>query len=134
MTYTRIIWSAWAANPLDYIGRDLERLSGEKVSLQRSGMDFVVAVDGSEISRTMDNAATCAALNAVEAGLSSEPWVKSNVIERHPTGRRYRVLPGTASAGKIGEEVKSWGWGGKDLDLGDDDVRTFANGDIEEIT
>ena len=69
--YRSLIWSSFGgANPLDYIGKALQRPDGTRVSLTRSGTDFVVAINGQVVSKTSDNAQTCYVLNQAEVGLA----------------------------------------------------------------
>lgn len=66
-----LIWSVFGgAHVLDYIGRPLQTPDGTPVELTRSGMDFVVKVNGEIISQTSDNIQTCYVLNQAQAGLS----------------------------------------------------------------
>ena len=66
-----LIWSVFGgSNVLDYIDRPLQTPDGTPVTLTRSGLDFVVTIDGQIVSRTSDNAQTCYVLNQAEVGLS----------------------------------------------------------------
>ena len=68
--YVSLCWHPWRCNPLDYIDARLMTPNGDPVQLTREGMNFVVRLGGREISRTIDNAATCTVLNSIEAGLA----------------------------------------------------------------
>ncbi len=68
--YVSLCWHPWRSNPLDYIDARLTTPEGDAVQLTREGLHFVVRLNGREIIRTIDNAATCAALDSIEAGLS----------------------------------------------------------------
>jgi len=68
--YVSLYWHPWRCNPLDYIDARLMTPNGDEVQLTREGLHFVVRMGGQEIIRTIDNAATCAVLDSIEAGLA----------------------------------------------------------------
>lgn len=69
--YIQLTWHPWRANPLDYVGKRLVTRDGKCVELTRTVLDFVVTIDGKEISRTMDNGTTCYVLDMAEVGLEA---------------------------------------------------------------
>ena len=57
-----------------------------------------------------------------------------NNVERKSTGRYYCVVnKHCACFGAVGEAVKFWGWGGIDIKIAENDIRTLAISDVVEI-
>lgn len=72
--YTGTNWSPYITNPIDYIAnrsdKQLVTPDGELVSIELSGMDFVVVVGG-ERYMTFSNINTCYFLNQRSVGFKS---------------------------------------------------------------
>jgi hypothetical protein len=67
-----INFSPFAYNVLNAVGRtDLITPDGKSVSVERSGMDFVICIEGVEVARTPDNLSASYVLNMREVGVKA---------------------------------------------------------------
>ena len=68
--FTEINFSPFASNVLDYVNAEgLQTIRGEKVTISRDRLEFVITVDGKEAGRTDDNLSASYILNSMEVGL-----------------------------------------------------------------
>lgn len=68
-----LVWHPFRENPLDWLDSpDLFTKDGRPVQITQQGMNFVIYIDGVEVSRSDSNSATCAVLDGAGVGIDTK--------------------------------------------------------------
>ena len=68
-----VVWSPFATNILDVVGKDLCTPDGQIARLERRGMAFALLVDGEVVFATESNVQMSYRMNTLNIGLPTPP-------------------------------------------------------------